>query len=349
MPRTRSRRLAITAGLATLAALAAGVLAAASPAQALTKPTAVVSLGDSFISGEGAGSYEPGSDEPGDFCHRSQVSEIHRTAIAGVSTTINLACSGAKTENVALGGVAQNGEAPQAERLRTVAADYDVKLVVLTIGANDVGFTPLVLDCIKAYFLIGDRCQDIWNPTLPGKMSATGAKIAANLADIRTVMRDAGYSDSSYQLVLQSYSSPVTELNRYSWDKAFQGCPVRDDDAGWARATVVGQYSSMMGGVAAQSGVRFLDLGPALRGHEVCAEGVSHSQEWANGVKIDIEEIENGLGENIVQQSFHPNALGHGQLGGCLTEFYSYGSTNAACTVGGDGNLHPTAASVAAG
>jgi hypothetical protein len=44
-----------------------------------------------------------------------------------------------------------------------------------------------------------------------------------------------------------------------------------------------------------------------------------------------------------VQQSFHPNAAGHAQLGRCLTEFYADGLTEGSCLRGADGALHATA------
>lgn len=341
MTRTLSRPLARAGGIVALVLMASGVVvASAGPSQAAAKPAAAVAMGDSFISGEAAGSYEPGTDEPGNFCHRSQVAEIHMTTIPGIDNRINLSCSGAKTTNIALGGEAQNGEAPQAERLRAVARDYDVKLIVLTIGANDVGFTPLVLDCIKAYFLIAPRCQDAWAERMPTALNAMAPLVTDNLADIRTVMTEAGYRDTDYQLVLQSYSSPVTEDNRYGLTKLFEGCPVRNDDAQWAREVVVPGFTSVMSQVAAQAGVRFLDLGPSLHGREVCAEGVSHSEEWVMGVNIDLAQIRNGLGINIVRQSMHPNHRGHAQFGRCLTEFAALASTNGTCVRGSDGNLH---------
>ena len=70
----------------TVAALAACVLlgmvgspAAAAPAAVDGRPTAVVTLGDSVASGEGAGDYEQGTrGEGGNWCHRSQNALIHR-------------------------------------------------------------------------------------------------------------------------------------------------------------------------------------------------------------------------------------------------------------------------------
>lgn len=332
-PRPLRRPLALLLA-ATL--VGGGVVAGLTAPAAADRPTAVVALGDSFISGEAAGAYEPGTDRAGNFCHRSTVSEIARTAIPGIEARVNLACSGATTNNIALGGDYRYGEAPQAERLRAVARDNDVKMVVLTIGANNVGFANMVFDCIGAYFLVAPRCQDVWATRFGERLGAAAPAIAQNLADIRTVMREAGYADDSYQLVLQSYSSPVTEDDRYPFTKAFEGCPVRDDDARWARDSVVPQFTATMGAVAAQAGVRFLDMGPALRGREVCARGINHSQEWTRGITIDVSQVLNGLGLNIVQQTLHPNARGHAAFGQCLTTFYALPGTAARCVRSGD-------------
>ncbi|HEY3503856.1 MAG TPA: GDSL-type esterase/lipase family protein [Actinocatenispora sp.] len=340
------RRLLAALGAAVLGTLAAGVPAGAAAADG-GRPTAIVSMGDSFISGEGAGDYEPGTDQPGNFCHRSANAEVHETTIA-VDAQINLACSGAVTDNIGIGGTPQNGEQPQADHLRQVAKDYDVKLVTLTVGANDVGFTPLILDCIKAYFLIAPRCEDTWAQKVPDGLAAAATKVERNLADIRAVMRADGYADTDYQLVLQSYSSPVTEDNRYSLTKLFHGCPIRDDDADWARNVVVPAYSATYARIARDTGVRLLDLGPFLRGHEACARGITADQQWANGIVIDLAQIRNGLGENIVRQSLHPNAAGHAQMGRCLGGFYAMSAPDAACVLGADGNATAVPRSVAA-
>ena len=44
-----------------------------------------------------------------------------------------------------------------------------------------------------------------------------------------------------------------------------------------------------------------------------------------------------------MQQSFHPNAGGHAQLGRCLTEFFADGLPEGSCLRGADGNLHAVA------
>ena len=113
-----------------------------------------MSLGDSAASGEAAGNYEPATNRPGNFCHRSRDALIHETAIPGIDATINLACSGATAANLRIGGAPRNGEPPQTARLAQVARDYDVRLVFVEIGANDdPQFAATVTDCVTQFVL----------------------------------------------------------------------------------------------------------------------------------------------------------------------------------------------------
>jgi hypothetical protein len=122
-------------------------------APAMARPTAIVAMGDSFISGEGGrwlgnGSepfgtrsgtdraahgcgtlgceYDParvyGSSEAND-CHRSDVAPIASAPI-DVDAKVNLACSGAKARDLwpgDEGGTSQFEEAPEADQLAAVA------------------------------------------------------------------------------------------------------------------------------------------------------------------------------------------------------------------------------------
>jgi lysophospholipase L1-like esterase len=340
-----ARRLVALAGgtLLTAGALVAG---SASPAAAApgAGPTAVVALGDSAISGEGAGAYEPGTDGPGgDFCHRSTRALIQRTAIPGIQATISLACSGAASSDVRINGTRHYTEPSQADRLRAVARDNDVKMIVLQIGANDdPQFADTVLSCVQAWANpFGPACSTALSTQWPARVAAMAPKVEASVNDVRTVMRQAGYADFSYQFVLQSYASPFTE-NMNSITHAFEGCPIRLADARFSRTQAVGQLSAALRGVAQRTGVRFLDLARATEGHEACNR--STSDHWITPLTVDVSTLLHSVDpSHIVQQSFHPNATGHGQLGRCLTEFYGDGLAEGQCLRGADGNLHANA------
>ena len=121
----------------------------AAPTAAAAPQAAVVALGDSAASGEGAGDYAPGTrGEGGDWCHRSPRAYIHATRLAPVA--IDLACSGADTADIAATG--QYGERPQVAQLADVARRYRVKTVVLQIGANDdAALVATGVTCIRAF------------------------------------------------------------------------------------------------------------------------------------------------------------------------------------------------------
>jgi lysophospholipase L1-like esterase len=341
------RRLVALAGGTVLTA---GLLIAASagPAAAAPRsgPTAVVALGDSAISGEGAGAYEPGTDGPGgDFCHRSTRAEIQRTTIAGIQARVSLACSGAASSDVRINGTTHYTEPSQADRLRGVAEANDVRMVVLQIGANDdPQFADTVFSCVEAWANpFGPGCASSLAASWPGRVAAMAPKVEAAVNDVRTVMRGAGYADSSYQFVLQSYASPFTE-NMNSITHAFEGCPIRLADAKFSRTQAVGQLSAALRGVAQRTGVRFLDLARATEGHEACNRSVPAAQRWITPLTVDAGTLLHSADpSHIVQQSFHPNAAGHAQLGRCLTEFFGDGLAEGSCVAGADGNLHAVA------
>ena len=271
-------------------------------------PSAAVSLGDSYISGEGgrwdgnsvnaaAGrdgtdraftgtgydttlAYDPPSDTNG--CHRSTVAEI-KSATLPVDLRFNLACSGAATHNIfraASGGTGQNGEAAQADQLRPVARNNDVEVVVLSIGGNDLGFASIVTACVEAYeTLLAPTCEESEGPGLAAKFPQMRAGVGKAIDEVRAVMSDVGYLPSQYRIILQSYPSAIArgselrvpEIDRVS-RSTVDGCPVYDSDADWARDTVVNQISESLKTVAADRDVQFMDLRELFQGREICSE-----------------------------------------------------------------------------
>ncbi|WP_033401231.1 GDSL-type esterase/lipase family protein [Actinokineospora enzanensis] len=341
MPSRTSRRV-VGLALGALSAIALALPAAAAPAD--DRPTAVVSLGDSAISGEGAGDYEPGTrGENGDWCHRSANALIHRTHVA--QRTINLACSGADASNVSLADTTHYTEGSQARRLIDVARANRVTAVVLQIGANDdPQFANTVLDCIKRWFNpFGSGCASDLRRQWPQRLTAMAPKVEAAVADVRSAMRQAGYADGDYRFVITSYASPVTE-KMDPIQHGPQGCPLRLPDAAYGRTEAVPQFADAFRGIAARAGLSYLDFSRATEGHEACSGGGSTASEWQNRVTVDpYAWVFGGLdafGIHMAQQSFHPNARGHAQLGRCVTEFLTGSATSARCLVGADGNLH---------
>ncbi|MEU9300129.1 GDSL-type esterase/lipase family protein [Streptomyces sp. NPDC048269] len=353
--RRRVRRLA-GAGMVLPLAVSALVAGGAGTSAASTGsgPTAVVSMGDSYISGEAGrwkgnsltnsgnrngtdrgwvtgSTYDPGKvyGTTAGGCHRSDSAEV-RSAGAIADVAVNLACSGATSENVfraSNGGVAFKGEAPQADQLAAVAASHDVKVIALSIGGNDLGFADIIKDCAYDFILWNSYCYDDQQYGVDQKIDQVMANVGKSVDEVRAVMRGAGYADSSYRIVLQSYPSPIPRgaENRYTqsdWSRLNTGgCPFWNRDSDWARDSLVPQIAGRIKGVAAAKGVQFLDLRDMLQGREVCAKASKQvsstvpasakTSEWARW-------IDNNESQGLIQESMHPNYFGQLAVGRCL-------------------------------
>lgn len=341
------------------------------------RPSAVVSLGDSYISGEGGrwqGNYSRSTGDRGgtdraayrnsagwfkydagrvygstddNGCHRSDVAPVLSSGIA-VDNLINLACSGATSQNLVLsgrGGLGQRGEPSQADQLVDVAAAYDVEMIVVSIGGNDLGFGDIIFDCTVEYLTSPSWAQNTCNgekqESVDARMAAVMAGVSNALSDIQTVMTDAGYERADYRLVLQSYASPIPSGDEFrypesGWRRSVAGgCPFWNVDATWARDNFVPQVSANLASAAAEVGAEFLDLQDALEGREVCSQSTSQKTgtdaEWGRFLVT-------GIFQGEAQESLHPNALGQQANGTCIGLVYGAAPGNYRCTnVAGSG------------
>ncbi|SEL68020.1 GDSL-type esterase/lipase family protein [Streptacidiphilus jiangxiensis] len=361
----RTVRLAV-ASLTTLFALFNGTGTA--HATGGTGPAAVVSMGDSYISGE-AGRWQGNSDDTsgsrdgtdrayvgGSYdptvvygptyasgCDRSDTAEIN-SAPGLNATRFNIACSGATTANVLRasdGGQSFKGEAPQADQLARIAASNNVQTVVLSIGGNDLGFTSVITSCVEDYELWYSYCngsqQQKIAAALPGAMAGVGKAIDS----VNAAMASDGYAPGSYRIILQSYPSPIprSSENRYSesgWARTSTGgCPFWDGDSDWARDTLIPEISSALRNVADAKGVQFLDLENALQGHEVCSTSTqlaTPTQAPSAATSEWARFLTTGMTQGTEQESFHPNAYGEQALGHCLSLIAAQSSGDWSCT-----------------
>ena len=323
------------------------------PQQPERLPAAVVTLGDSTLSGEGGGSYEAGTNgENGNWCHRSSAATVHQLNLPAEVTPINLACSGARADLVSAAPGPGYAEPSQSRRLAEVAHRYRVTDVVVQIGANDdPGFTDVVFRCLEAWAgRSATGCEGEMRTAWPERIEQMKPKVLTALNDVRAAMDSAGYAPGSYSLVVQSYASPVgpdvvPALQNLS------GCPFLTRDMAWIRDTGVQQLSDGLREVAEKSGARFLDLSQAGRGHEACTDGSRDGgNEWFTRLTVDwkgTKEDENRA-SHAMQESFHANAAGHAQLGRCLGEFLAGDAPAASCVADERGNLRPVSSQIAA-
>jgi lysophospholipase L1-like esterase len=261
-----------------------------------------------------------------------------------VAERVNLACSGAETEDIfrrASGGTEEKGEPPQADQLATVARSRDVKLVVISIGGNDLGFGSVVASCVARYLTLRGPCKPVEEPPFNARFPAMRAGIAKAIDEVRGVMRAAGYKPWQFRMVLQSYPSVVPRASAMRYPevgvtRGFAGnCPFYDADFDWARDSVVSRIANAVHAVAVTKNVQFLDLRDSFAGREMCAVTTRQAgpgspptgatSEWARFVGPS------SISLGDTNESFHPNAFGQMALGRCLTLTYTRLTGSFAC------------------
>jgi hypothetical protein len=291
------------------------------------RKTSIISLGDSEISGEGVGTYEPGTDGPTNWCHRSPLSAIHRTGIP-VDLTYNVACSGGSTANIEIGGTKQYpDELVQSDSLAIEARNTKLKMIWLGIGANDdLQFGPTITDCVERRAFLQGECYPTYQPQWPGRIAGLLPKVEQTIRDLKTVMANAGYAPADYKLVVMGYPSPMSpdvqdNPNFPGWWSG--GCLGYLKDMAWGRNEAVPMFGEAERQAAADTGAIFLDNSRLFHGHEVCTDNT-----WARGLWFANANV---FDSNTTRQSFHPNERGHLAFASCLTQLYNSNYQNASC------------------
>src|SRR5882724_512909 len=168
---------ALAAAVAVLATIFAAVVPAAHADGPGAGTATVVTVGDSYISGEsgrwagnassesyvdalGSTAYYDNASNTGEAipgCHRSKSNE---SVIGAGVTGKNLACSGATTATQSYSSGSDfkpgldfyddgAGHIGQAKALQQYASTHNVTMVVALIGANDYGFAAVVQQCVQ--------------------------------------------------------------------------------------------------------------------------------------------------------------------------------------------------------
>jgi hypothetical protein len=355
----------------------------------------VVSLGDSYISGEagrwagnsnasesyvdalGPTAYYDNATNTGEQinrCHRSKSAEIY----IGVGVNgLNLACSGARTATYTdssgnfkpgLDFYNSGGQQGQALMLQNFAASHNVKMVAVSIGGNDFNFASIVQSCVTDFLTSPtwwkDYCNDDSSVTAnftSANIAAVRARIAAAYQNVRTAMRNAGYADSAWTLLVQNYESPIPLGSGFRYSESGYtrqstgGCGFWNNDANWANNTALPTIDNTVFGAATDSGltnVKTLNLATAFNGHRLCentdnlveanysswqAAGAVDKSEWVNQIRT----VSTANSDYYVQESIHPNYWGQLAVRSCLRQAYNGGAPRSGtCTTSGTGLLN---------
>ena len=344
----------------------------------------VVTLGDSAISGEAgrwAGNtngdsarvdalgptayWDTPTGESIAGCHRSKAAQAF---IGGGVLGYNLACSGART---ATHGTAAgedfkpgidffsdaSGRKGQALMLREEAAKRNVKAVVVMIGANNYGFGAIVERCVTNWATSPswwkNYCSDDSDMTsrfTAARQQQETTAVKDALLRVRDAMSGAGYADSAYKIITQTYWTPIPRASgfRYGetgWTRqSVGGCGIWNRDADWAHNVVVpAMNGSVRNGaaLAVQAGagnIVTLDLQNALDGRRLCETGVGVLEEvgianWRSAGAVDrtewVSQIRTAttiFGPYQLQEASHASYWGQLAMRNCLRQAYNGGA-----------------------
>ncbi|MFC6021316.1 hypothetical protein ACFP2T_34715 [Plantactinospora solaniradicis] len=264
---------ALVLTLASAATLTATVTTPGTAAASL--PTAAVALGDSFVSGEGAGGYQPVVDVNGTsqdfpgwsapnsnafFCHRSANASLHQANLPGIQARFNLACSGGQPYDIANASVNRTKGrtvAAQLDQLRAVAQTHDIDLVLLGLGSNNSSFTfgDVASDCANRF--IADAWTGWWEfwaylggpveqAPCAGDDLGTPAEFSAATTETTTAVRqllstlDQVDADGQHRIVFQDYTNPLP----FELESRFHEEDNRDDSRDKFRALGAERYAA---------------------------------------------------------------------------------------------------------
>jgi len=386
------RRSQVVLALTTLLAGLLVALAPTVPAQADGPGSGapwVVTLGDSYISGEagrwagnsnasssradalGPTAYydnASGTGEQINRCHRSKSAEAY---LGGGVNGLDLACSGATTATSNGSDFKPGldfyddgaGHQGQAKMLQGFAAGHNVKMVVVSIGGNDFNFGSIVTTCVEDF--LGspswwkDYCND--DSSVAANVASVRARIAAAFQNVRTAMRNAGYADSAWTMLVQTYPSPIPTSTgfRYSQSgytrQSTGGCGFWNADADWANSTALPTINNTVKGALTDSGLvngKVLDLSSAFNGRRLCENTVGLYEEkgiasWTSPGAVDNTEWINQIrtvstccsnSPYYLQESLHPNYWAQLATRSCVRQAYNAGTPRGGtCRISGTG------------
>ena len=356
----------------------------------------VVTVGDSYISGE-AGRWAGSSNASSSYadalgptayydnasgtgeqiprCHRSKAAEAY--VGAGVNG-LNLACSGAKTSTFTDGNGYFKpgldfyddgaGHLGQAKMLQQFAAGHNVKMVVVSIGGNDFNFASIVQTCVSDFLASPswwpDYCNDDSSVTsnfTTSNVAAVKSRIATAYQNLRTAMRNAGYSDSSWTMLVQNYPSPLPRGSgfRYSQSgytrQSTGGCGFWNADADWANDSALPTINNTVVGAVSAAGItnsKTLNLTSAFNGRRLCETTVGLYEEqgltsWTQPGAVDKTEWINQIrtvstccasSPYYIQESLHPNYWAQLATRSCVRQAYNAGvPRGGTCSISGTG------------
>lgn len=290
-------------------------------ADVLLRDFLIVGIGDSVASGEG----NPDIGKPAGGpvwqevrCDRSAASFEAQAAIAVEQADrktsvsfVHLACSGATVEKGLIGpyeGInPAGGDLPaQIPAIPGIVGTREVDAVMLSIGANDLGFTPVLTFCVK----VPHCASALWpyekgmslNQYVAGRIAALPALYEAVDVALRTAYIKPG------RVYVNLYPDEFHDAQGRICDTILEGkvSGIRADEATWMFERFMTPLNQAIRTAAGKYGWHVIEGGPeAFRRHGYCAGSAG----W-------VVKYEQSLAyQGDINGTMHPNRAGHRQLG----------------------------------
>lgn len=220
-----------------------------------------VALGDSYSAGNGANSTNLDKD-----CNRNTFAYPYLAAQQRPNTELHfVACSGAKTDDVI--------------KDQVKALDASTKLVSITIGGNDIGFSNLMLNCTLE-----------WSPNCKSAVEESRNKIHNELP---------GKLDNAYKAI-KSGAPNATQVAVLGYPRLVGdnlSCPaaggINKEEAGWLNG-LVDDLDKVVDDRASAAGFHYQSSISSFTGHDMCA-----AEPWVNGRALNIKDM------------YHPTRAGY--------------------------------------
>jgi lysophospholipase L1-like esterase len=281
----------------------------------LTNGIEYLTLGDSYISGEGAFQYKDGTDTSNNKCHLSNHSYPYLLGQALNLTSYNsVACSGARTQDIIDTSDSYGGQILQkvprknitSLRVDEILASYEPgyldqlnfvskyhpKNVTISVGGNDIGFGKILAGCLKpatCYSTYEDRVELVRQ--INSKFST--------LVDTYQKIKDNDASGSNiyvvgYPQIAQPGGSCGRNVHMNAQEIKFS-------------TQLIAYLNSVIENATANAGVAYIDISHALDKYKLCegapglvaVNGLTAGTDHPDFLKVTASE------------SYHPNELGH--------------------------------------
>ncbi len=263
----------------------------------------IVSLGDSYISGEGAREFFDGTDQDGDEntkneCRRSPTAYSYRVAQQLDMGLGFFACSGAKM--VEINSETQDNEPPQLAQLEEFNEQLDdsgrIVAALVSIGGNEAHFGDVAKGCVLPGSC--DEQRDVWLQNI----ETFGDDLVTTYEGIKDALKDEKGEGPELMVVVMPY--PLVLV-----DESCDDSPLEQSEHEFLTEfiTVLNEQLRVS---AAQAGVHFFEEGIfAFDEHRICESGEAMNI-------VDLQPSDGGFVDRLSpsnwgHNSMHPTPFGH--------------------------------------